>query len=73
MKEVKPGYKAMLLLTITITLGAIATLIPYSGATKESYLGFKALCSFAPISTIILLLCAGAVCKIRKKKFVISE
>jgi hypothetical protein len=34
---------------------AIVTLIPLSTASKESYLGYKALCSFTPFSTIGLL------------------
>ena len=34
---------------------AIVTLIPLSTASKESYLGYKALCSFSPFSTIGLL------------------
>ena len=38
---------------------AIVTLIPLSTASKESYLGYKALCSFAPISTIGLLALVG--------------
>jgi hypothetical protein len=38
---------------------AILTLIPLASASKECLLGYKALCSFAPISTIILLALAG--------------
>jgi nitrite reductase/ring-hydroxylating ferredoxin subunit len=73
MKETKPGYKPMIFLTVLLTLSAIATMIPYSGASKESFIGYKAFCSHAPASTIILLLCSGIVCKIRKKKFVVGD
>ena len=38
---------------------AIVTLIPLASASKTSLLGYKALCSFTPISTIGLLLLAG--------------
>jgi hypothetical protein len=38
---------------------AVATLIPFASASKVSMLGYKALCSFTPISTIILILMAG--------------
>ena len=38
---------------------AIVTLIPLGIASKPCYLGYKALCSFSPISTIGLLALAG--------------
>ena len=38
---------------------ALATLIPIATASKASLLGYKALCSFSPISTIGLLALAG--------------
>ena len=38
---------------------AIVTLIPLASASKASLLGYKALCSFTPISTIVLILLAG--------------
>ena len=38
---------------------AIVTLIPLASASKASLMGYKALCSFSPISTIILLALAG--------------
>jgi hypothetical protein len=34
---------------------AIATLIPSASASKPSLLGYKALCSFSPIGTLILI------------------
>ena len=38
---------------------AIVTLIPLESASKASLLGYKALCSFSPYSTIGLILLAG--------------
>jgi hypothetical protein len=38
---------------------AVVTLIPLASASKTSLLGYKALCSFSPISTIGLIVLAG--------------
>ena len=38
---------------------ALVKLIPLMSASKVSLLGYKALCSFTPISTIGLILLAG--------------
>jgi hypothetical protein len=38
---------------------AVVTLIPLASVSKPSLLGYKALCSFSPISTIGLILLAG--------------
>jgi len=38
---------------------AVITLIPLASASKTSLLGYKAICSFSPISTIGLILLAG--------------
>jgi len=38
---------------------AVVTLIPLASASKTSLLGYKALCSFSPISTIGLIFLAG--------------
>jgi len=38
---------------------AVVTLIPLTSASKTSLLGYKALCSFSPISTVVLVLLAG--------------
>ena len=37
----------------------VVTLLPSASASKASMLGYKALCSFSPISAIILLALAG--------------
>ena len=38
---------------------AVLTLIPMASAGKVSLLGYKSLCSFAPISTLLLLAAVG--------------
>jgi len=48
-----------LIFTIVHTSLAIVTLIPLGSASKPCYLGYKALCSFSPFSTLILLALAG--------------
>ena len=40
-------------------VSAILTLIPNAGASKPSRLGYYALCSFTPYSTLISLALAG--------------
>lgn len=37
----------------------VVVLLPSASASKSSMLGYKALCSFSPISAIILLALAG--------------
>lgn len=69
MKTRKKGYGIFLILTILFTLAAISTLLPQASVSKSCLLGYKAHCSFTPISTIICVLLTGLICKIRKKKF----
>ncbi|UCB59165.1 MAG: hypothetical protein JSV67_02380 [Thermoplasmatales archaeon] len=59
------NWMLKLMLLLILVVGAIAsaisvvwTVIPDSSASKESMLGYKSHCSFAPISTIILILIA---------------
>jgi len=49
---------------------AVVTLIPLASASKTSLLGYKALCSFAPISTIGLILLAGMHILLHKRSMV---
>ena len=69
MKKKKRGYGILLGFTVLFTILALITVIPNPNASKVSLLGFKSICSFAPIATIILLLLAGIVCVIRKRVF----
>jgi hypothetical protein len=69
MKTRKKGYKWMLSLTILFTLAAIVTLLPNAAASKDNMLGYHAICSGTPMSTLVLMICAGATCHLRKKHF----
>lgn len=68
MKTRKKGYWILFIITIILTIGAVSTMIPSEHATKISLLGYKAHCSYTPISTIICIALAGITCLIRKKK-----
>ena len=48
---------------------AVLTFIPLASASKTSLLGYKALCSFSPISTIGLILLAGMHIFLHKRSF----
>jgi len=54
--------KKLLIATFAIAFVflAVATVIPSPGAHRVSSLGYKSLCSFAPISTTILFVLAAA-------------
>jgi hypothetical protein len=69
MKTRKKGYKWLLALTILFTVSAIITLIPNAGASKDNLMGYHAVCSATPMSTLLLVICAGITCFIRKKNF----
>ena len=56
-----------LIFTIVHFSLAVITLIPLASASKTSLLGYKAICSFSPISTIGLILLAGMHILLRKR------
>jgi hypothetical protein len=64
----KKYYIISLAFTIIATSSAVITLIPVGMASKTNLAGYYSICSFAPISTIILLALAGTSCKIRSKR-----
>lgn len=66
----KTGYKVFMIITIVLTVSGLITLLPYGSASEKSMMGYKALCSFAPLSTLICFVLAGVSCKIRRAKFV---
>ncbi|MCX6159840.1 MAG: hypothetical protein NTV87_00690 [Ignavibacteriae bacterium] len=45
-----------LILSVVSFLSGIITLLPYKDIDDECMLGYKAICAFTPVSTIILLL-----------------
>lgn len=60
-------YGALLGLSGLFTLAAILTLVPNPGARWENVLGYRSLCTFAPIATAICAFLAGATCVIRAR------
>jgi ABC-type dipeptide/oligopeptide/nickel transport system permease component len=48
-------------LMIVIVVSAFVTILPYPAASKANLLGYKSLCAFVPLSTLILLGAAGFV------------
>lgn len=53
------------IVAIVLAVAAALTLIPSPGASKACLIGYKAKCSFAPISTAILGIVSGALFIIR--------
>ncbi|MCD4833993.1 MAG: hypothetical protein K8R31_09375 [Bacteroidales bacterium] len=70
MKIRKKGYWLLFILTIVFTLAALSTVIPSESASKLCMIGYKAHCTYTPISTIICIIPAGVTCFIRKRFFV---
>lgn len=67
--EIKNASRLLLAVCVILSLGALVTLIPYGGASKLNAIGYKSVCTFAPVSTIIMLFLANTLNGIRKKKF----
>ncbi len=62
-------YLPLLGLSALFAAAAVATLVPRAGASWENVLGYKSLCTFAPIATAICALFAGTTCVIRARLF----
>lgn len=70
MTSKNPGaYGALLGLSGLFAAAAVATLFPNPTASWENVLGYKSLCTFAPIATAICCILAGATCVIRARLF----
>lgn len=65
----KKAYFVSLTITIISTSLAVITIIPWSMASYSNLIGYKSICSFTPISTLLLIAIAGSSCLIRSKKF----
>ncbi len=63
------AYRALLALSGLFTLGAVLTLVPNPGASWENVLGYKSLCTFAPIATAVCAFLAGTTCVVRARRF----
>ena len=57
----QPQYKILSGLAILMVVAALFTILPYPAASKVNLLGYKSLCAFVPLSTLILLGGAGFV------------
>ena len=59
-KPMKPSVlpPVLLVLSMLLAAGAGLTLVPFPGAGKPSMLGYRALCTFSPVSTAIMLFVA---------------
>ena len=68
-KKRKAAYGALLALSGVFAAGAVATLVPNPGASWPNVLGYKSLCTFAPIATALCALLAGATCTLRVRLF----
>lgn len=55
-------------LTIIFAISAVLTLLPYSGASEKCVLGYRALCSFSPVSAVILAVAAHTTHTLRKRR-----
>ena len=72
-KVKRTGYTFFLLLTIALVVAAVVTFLPHISEHEPCLLGYKAWCSFTPVSTIICLALAGTVCVTRVRFFTRSE
>lgn len=69
MENKKRWAAGLRVIAVTLAIGAVTTLIPHGGASKPNMMGYKSLCSFAPVSTLIMLFVSNFLWGIRKKKF----
>ena len=60
-RKKQPQYKILSGLAILMVVSALLTLLPHPAASKANLLGYKSLCAFVPLSTLILLGAAGFV------------
>ena len=51
----QPQYKILSGLAILMLISAVLTILPHPAASKVNLLGYKSLCAFVPLSTLILL------------------
>lgn len=68
-KDVLPAYKPLLGLSLLFTIAAILTLIPNPQASWPNLLGYRSICTFAPIASLACCFLAGLTCVIRARFF----
>ncbi len=64
----QPGYAILLALTIAAAAAACVTLLPVDRQVKST-IGYGSLCTWAPWSTLILVVAAAVSCKLRSRLF----
>ena len=65
--EITARTKIYILIAVWV-VAAIKTIIPFPYVSKPCLLGYKSGCSFAPISTVILVIGAAITYVVAKKK-----
>ena len=56
MKKIPEKFRPLIrLFSILFAIAGLLTLIPFPGASEPSIIGYKALCPFTPVSTLISL------------------
>ncbi len=68
----KKGGSVYLIIAVMCFISAIITLVPFKNIDDECLLGYKALCAFTPISTLILIVVGIFLMYMRKKMMKIS-
>ncbi len=66
-KNIRAAYFSLQIFSILFGIAAIVTIIPYSGASEKCVLGYRALCSFTPASTIICIIAARTLYTLKAK------
>ncbi len=66
-KNPKAAYLSLQIFSVLFGVAAIITVIPYSGASEACVLGYRALCSFTPVSTIICIIAARTLYTLKTK------
>jgi hypothetical protein len=61
-------YYLLLAATILCALAAAVTLIPDGAADEDCFFGYRAHCSFAPISTALCIVAAWVLCAVRARR-----
>ncbi|MBI9097328.1 MAG: hypothetical protein JEY91_02570 [Spirochaetaceae bacterium] len=69
----KKGFISMLVLSLLLLLSAFMTIIPFDQAEKINLLGYKALHSLSPVSTIVLIVGSIVVNYLRKRYFLTNR
>jgi hypothetical protein len=68
-RDASKVYGLLLGLSSLFALATIGTMIPWPAASWENILGYRSLCTFAPIATAICAMLAGSTCVVRSRLF----